>query len=117
MITEALTTKRDREKKRKLWHKIVYIVDTSNISVISQRIGIEPSSDAPFLADMKNEVENKIVVADSGFDGCDNESFAIFKPIKRGGKFKSKNCSILDSSSPNPSACMEKDGSAKPSSP
>jgi len=77
-------------KTRKFWWKLVYLVDTKTKSVISQRIGIGPSSDAPFLADMKGEIDlgSKIVIADSGFDGCRNETFAIFRPIRRGGRIK-----------------------------
>jgi len=40
-------------KKRKSWWKLVYLVDTNSKAVIGQSIGIGPSSDAPFLANIK----------------------------------------------------------------
>jgi len=40
-------------KKMKFWWKLVYLVDTKSKAVIDQRIGIGPSSDVPFLADIK----------------------------------------------------------------
>jgi len=44
-------------KKRKFWWKLVYLVDTNSKAVISQRIGICPCSDSPFLAEMKDEID------------------------------------------------------------
>ncbi|RLF91342.1 hypothetical protein DRN46_01655 [Thermococci archaeon] len=71
--------------------------------IIAQRIGIGLSSDAPFLADRKSEVNGKIVVADSASTAVATKALQSLNLIKRGGKFKSKNagCSILDSSSLN----------------
>jgi len=90
-VKEEIYAKRSG-KKRKSWTKMTIVVDVETQVILSEDVRIGPGNDGVILRGM---VENgdipscEVLLADSGYDCRSNEEIAIFRPIKRGGCYKS----------------------------
>jgi hypothetical protein len=72
---------------------LTVVVDTDSQAILSANISIEPSNDGVILKEIFEEgliLPCQILLADSGYDCKGNEEIAIFKPIRRGGCYKSE---------------------------
>ena len=81
-------------KKRKNWRKLTIVVDTESQAILSANISIGPSNDGVILREMfeKGLIPScEVLLADSGYDCRGNEEIAVFRPIRRGGCYKSPN--------------------------
>ncbi len=79
-------------KKRKNWRKLTIVVDTDSQAILSANISIGPSNDGVILREMFNKgliPPCEVLLADSGYDCKGNEEIAVFRPIRRGGCYKS----------------------------
>lgn len=80
-------------KKRRSWIKMTVVVDVESQTILSEDVRIGPGNDGVVLREMfdKGEIPPcEVLLADSGYDCKGNEEIAIFKPIKRGGCYKSE---------------------------
>ena len=79
-------------KKRKSWTKMTIVVDYDLQAIVSSNVGIGPGNDGVILREMVEMGEIPscgILLADSGYDCKSNEKIAVFRPIRRGGCYKS----------------------------
>ena len=80
-------------KKRRSWRKLTIVVDTDSQAIVSANISIGPSNDGAILRDMFESgliPSCEVLLADSGYDCKGNEEIAVFRPIRRGGCYKSE---------------------------
>ena len=80
-------------KKRKNWRKLTIVVDTDSQMILSANVSIGPSNDGVILREMFNDgliPSCEVLLADSGYDCKGNEEIAVFRPIRRGGRYKSE---------------------------
>ena len=74
------------------WRKLTIVVDTDSQMILSANISIGPSNDGVILREMFEGgliPSCQVLLADSGYDCRGNE--AVFRPIRRGGCYKSPN--------------------------
>ena len=70
------------------------VVDTDSQAILSVSISVGPSNDGVILREMFDEgliPSCGVLLADSGYDCKGNEEIAVFRPIRRGGCYKSPN--------------------------
>ena len=80
-------------KKKRSWRKLTIVVDTDSQAILSANISICPSNDSVILREMFERClipSCEVLLADSGYDCKGNEEIAVFKPIRRGGYYKSE---------------------------
>jgi len=80
-------------KKRKSWTKMTVVVDVESQTILSEDVRMGPGNDGVVLREMfdKGKIPScEVLLADSGYDCKGNEEIAIFKPIRRGGCYKSE---------------------------
>jgi len=79
-------------KKRKSWTKMTIVVDVETQVILSGDVRYGPGNDGVILREMFERgdiLSCDILLADSGYDCRGNEEIAVFRPIKRGGCYKS----------------------------
>ncbi len=79
-------------KKRKSWTKLTLVVYVESQAILAEDVRTGPGNDGVILRDMfeRGEIPPcNVLLADSGYDCRSNEKIAIFKPIRRGGSYKS----------------------------
>ncbi|WP_457550073.1 transposase [Archaeoglobus sp.] len=79
-------------KKRKSWTKMTIVVDVESQVILSEDVRMGPGNDGVILREMFERGDIpfcEVLLADSGYDCKGNEKIAIFKPIRRGGCYKS----------------------------
>ena len=80
-------------KKRKSWTKMTIVVDYDSQAILSANVGIGPGNDGLILREMveRGDIPScNVLLADSGYDCKGNEEIAVFRPIRRGGCYKSE---------------------------
>ena len=80
-------------KKRKSWTKLTVVVDVESQMILAEDVRKGPGNDGVVLRETfeKGEIPPcDVLLADSGYDCRGNEEIAIFKPIRRGGCYKSE---------------------------
>ena len=80
-------------KVRKSWTKMTVVVDVESQVILAGDIRKGPGNDGVVLREMfeRGEIPScEVLLADSGYDCRGNEEIAVFKPIRRGGCYKSE---------------------------
>ena len=79
-------------KKRKSWTKMTIVVDVESQVILSEDVRVGPGNDGVVLREMFERGDIplcEVLLADSGYDCRGNEVIAIYRPIRRGGCYKS----------------------------
>ena len=80
-------------KNRKSWTKITVVVDTESQTILAGDVRRGSGNDGVILGEIfkRGDIPScDVLLADSGYDCRGNEEIAIFKPIRRGGCYKSE---------------------------
>ena len=74
-------------------HQLTLVVDVESQVILAEDVRRGPGNDGVVLKEMfeRGEIPScEVLLADSGYDCRGNEEIAIFKPIRRGGCYKSE---------------------------
>ena len=80
-------------KVRKSWIKMIVVVDVESQTILAGDVRRRPENGGVVLREMfkKGEIPPyDVLLADSGYDCRGNEEIAVFRPIRRGGCYKSE---------------------------